>query len=45
MSDRVTIMLDEDLQKKIRIKQAKRIQTGESYSFSQAINDTLRESL
>lgn len=45
MADRVTIMLDTDLSKKLRLKQAKKIQTGESYSFSQTINDTLRETL
>ncbi|MEK6829267.1 MAG: hypothetical protein AABY15_04005 [Nanoarchaeota archaeon] len=44
MSERVTIMLDSDLAKKIRLKQAKKIQTENvSYSFSQALNDSLRE--
>lgn len=43
---RTTIMLDADLAKKIRIKQAKKITSSDAnYSFSQAINDTLRDAL
>jgi hypothetical protein len=43
---RVTIMLDDDLEKMIRIKQAKKIQSeNKSYSFSEALNDFLREKL
>ena len=43
MSKRITIMLDDDLDKKIRTKQAKKIQSEQtSYSFSQALNDELR---
>ncbi len=46
MAKRVTIMLDEDLDKKIRIKQAKMIQEIQgSYSFSSALSDVLRKGL
>ncbi len=46
MAKRVTIMLAEDLDKKIRTKQAKMIQdTQSSYSFSSALNDVLRKGL
>ena len=41
---RITIMLDEDLDKKIRLKQAKLIQkTNGSISFSRVVNETLRK--
>ena len=43
---RITIMLDEDLDRKIRLKQAKLIQkTNGSISFSRVINDALRKCL
>ena len=43
---RVTIMLDDDLNKKLRIKQAITIKDlAEHYSFSRAVNDTLRKAL
>ena len=46
MSKRVTIMIDDDLDQKIRLFQAKTIQQKRvSYSFSQALNDTLRKGL
>ena len=46
MSKRVTIMIDDDLVKKVRTYQAKQIQLiQESYSYSKAINDILRKSL
>ena len=46
MSKRITIMLDDDLDKKLRIIQAKRIRkTHRSYSFSQCLNDVLRRKL
>jgi len=46
MAKRVTIMIDEELDKKIRQKQAKMIlQKQGTYSYSQTINDLLRESL
>ena len=45
-SDRVTIMLDNDLNKKIRILQAKKIQQLQSsFSFSKMLNQILREAL
>jgi len=43
---RVTILFDEDLDKKIRQIQAKRIQNASgSVSFSEVINDLLKKSL
>ena len=44
MAKRVTIMLDEDLDKKLRLLQAKAIQTtSSSVSFSTILNKTLRK--
>jgi len=46
MTKRVTIMIDDDVDKTVRRKQAKRIETEEiSVSFSRVINDELRKSL
>ncbi|MCH7966740.1 MAG: hypothetical protein IIB02_04880 [Thaumarchaeota archaeon] len=46
MSKRVTIMIDEDLDKKLRLRQAKMIQQEQaSYSYSKVLNDTLRKIL
>ena len=46
MSKRVTIMIDDDLDKKIRLRQAKLItQTTSNQSFSKVLNDILRKSL
>ena len=46
MSKRVTIMMDDDIDKKLRTKQAKGMITlNKNYSFSQCINDTLRAGL
>ena len=46
MSKRVTIMMDDDIDKKLRIKQAKGIiHLGKNYSFSHCINDVLRAGL
>ena len=46
MSKRVTIMIDDDLDKKLRIRQAKLIQQDlTSYSYSKVLNETLRKSL
>ena len=46
MSKRVTIMLDDDLDKKIRLRQAKMIQQKQiSYSYSKTLNEVLRKSL
>jgi len=43
---RVTIMIDDDLDKKIRTKQAKTIQTTQSsYSYSKVINEILRKAM
>jgi len=46
MSKRVTIMIDEDLDKKLRLRQAKMIQQEHiSYSYSRVLNETLRKVL
>ena len=46
MSKRVTIVIDNDLDKKLRLRQAKLIQQEQSaYSYSRVINDTLRKVL
>jgi hypothetical protein len=46
MSKRVTIMIDDDLDKKLRLRQAKLIQTEQSsYSYSKVLNETLRKTL
>lgn len=46
MTKRVTIMIDDDNDKKIRLRQAKLItSTQSSYSFSKVINEILRKSL
>ena len=46
MSKRITIMIDDDLDKKLRFRQAKIIQQEQtSYSYSKALNDTLRKTL
>jgi len=46
MAKRVTIMLDDELDKKLRLIQAKAIQsTTSSVSFSTVLNNTLRTSL
>jgi len=43
---RVTIMIDDDLDKKIRTRQAKTIQsTQSSYSYSKVINEIIRKAL
>lgn len=43
---RITIMLDDDLDRKLRAKQAKMIKETEgSYSYSKAVNETLRKVL
>jgi len=42
----MTIVIDEDLDKKLRIRQAKIIQQEQaSCSFSRVVNDTLRKAL
>jgi len=46
MSKRVTIMIDEDLDKKLRLRQAKIIQQEQSScSYSRVLNETLRKVL
>ncbi len=46
MAVRITIMLDEGLLKKLRIKQAKEIsKSHQSVSLSKVINDLLRKEL
>ena len=46
MSKRVTIVIDDDLDKKIRLRQSKMIQQNQTaYSFSKTLNDVLRKSL
>lgn len=44
-SERITIMLDKDLSKKLRIIQSKKIMQGNHYSFSKTINEVLRRVL
>jgi len=44
MGKRITIVLDDDIQKKLREKQAKKIkETSSSVSFSNVLNETLRK--
>jgi hypothetical protein len=46
MSKRVTIMIDDDLDKKLRQRQAKMIQQNQtSYSYSKTLNELLRKAL
>jgi len=46
MGKRITIVLDDDLIKKLREKQAKLIKkSAKSVSFSRVMNETLRQSL
>jgi len=46
MSKRITIMIDDDLDKKLRLIQAKEIQnTSASVSYSGTLNKVLRNSL
>ncbi len=46
MSKRVTIMIDEDLDKKLSLRQAKMIsQEQSSCSYSKVLNETLRRAL
>ena len=46
MSKRVTVMIDDDLDKKLRLRQAKMIQQEQSsYSYSKVLNESLRKIL
>ncbi len=46
MSKRITIMIDDDLDKKLRLRQAKIIaRESSTCSFSRVLNDTIRHAL
>lgn len=46
MTKRITVMIEDDVDKKLRAKQAKYIQKNNvSYSYSKVINDTLKQAL
>jgi len=46
MSKRVTIMIDDDLDKKLRLRQAKMIQQNQtSFSYSRTLNEALKKTL
>ena len=46
MAKRVTIMIDEDIDKKLRLRQAKLIQQEQSsYSYSKVLNEIIRKAL
>jgi len=46
MTKRVTIMIKNDLDKKLRLRQAKMIQQEQSsYSYSRVLNEALRKAL
>lgn len=46
MAKRVTIMIDDELDKKIRIHQAKKMQKeNTTYSYSKAINEILKKGI
>ncbi len=46
MAKRITIMIEDDLDKKLRVIQAKAIQNTSSFvSYSKVINETLRKKL
>ena len=46
MVKRVTVMIEDDVDKKLRAKQAKIIQkTNSSYSYSKVVTDTLKQDL
>ncbi len=46
MSKRLTVMIDEEINKKLRLCQAKIIQQKQaSYSYSRVVNDALRKVL
>lgn len=44
LAERITVMLDEEIVKKIRTRQAKKIkETASSVSFSSILNEVLQE--
>ncbi len=46
MAKQITVMIDDDLDRKLRLKQAKEIQKQlKSVSYSKVLNDTLRSSI
>ena len=46
MTKRITVMIEDYVDKKLRVKQAKYIQkNNSSYSYSKIINDTLKQAL
>ena len=46
MSKRVTIMIEDDLDKKLRMRQAKLIQQEQSsYSYSRVLNEVIRKAI
>ena len=46
MSRRITIVMDDDMDKKLRLKQAKLIAKYQTaYSYSRVLNETLRKEL
>jgi len=46
MAKRITIMMDDDIDKKLRLIQAKQIaKTNSGVSYSQVINQTLKKEL
>jgi len=46
MTIRITIMIDEDLQKKLRVLQSKKIRvSGKNISFSQVIDEVIQKGL
>ncbi len=46
MAQRITIMLDDDIAKKLRLRQAKLVKISKkSVSFSKVINEVLRSAL
>jgi len=46
MAKRITIMIEDDLDRKLRVIQAKTIQsTSSSVSYSKIVNETLRKQL
>ncbi|WP_185736583.1 hypothetical protein [Candidatus Nitrosopumilus sp. SW] len=46
MAKRVTVMIDDDIDKKLRLRQAKLIQQEQaSYSYSKVLNETIRKVL
>jgi hypothetical protein len=46
MAKRITVMIDDEVDKKLRQRQAKMIQqNNETYSYSKTINDVLRKSI